>query len=339
MQYLPLKLDKTRRRSHVLLRGIGWLILLLLTAWASAALWFHQAKPLAGLLLVIAYASATLLFPLLLRPRWAGVAVSLFLFSCVFWWYNSLSPSNDRNWQPDQTILPWAEIKDGQITMHNIRNCDYRTETDFTCSYYDRTFDLADLNTLDVFFVYWGSPNIAHTMLSFGFADQGQVCVSIETRKEVGEEYSAVKGFFRQYELTYIVADERDVVRLRTNYRHEDVYLYPLKIKPERVRDVFLNYVDKINKLKNQPEWYNALTANCTTSIRQHTAPYNPDARFDWRMIVNGYLDEMIYERGFFPRDLPFAELKKRCYINPKAQSIDRDPEFSRRIREGVPTR
>ena len=129
-------------------------------------------------------------------------------------WFFSLVPSNNRDWQPDIAILPWAEIAGEKITVHNIRNCDYRTETDFTCHYYDRMFDLARLGTVDLFLVYWGSPYIAHTMLSFGFEDQGNVCFSIETRKEKGKDYSAIKGFFRQYETTYVVADERDVVRL-----------------------------------------------------------------------------------------------------------------------------
>lgn len=221
--------------------------------------------------------------------------------------------------------------------MHNIRNCDYRTETDFTCRYDDRVFDLAGLRTVDLFLVYWGSPNIAHTMLSFGFEGGGNVCFSIETRKEKGEDYSAVKGFFRQYEKIYVVADERDVVRLRTNLRREDVYLYRLRVKPEIVRKVFLDYLREVNRLKERPEWYNALTGNCTTSIRRHTVPYNPDARLDWRLIVNGYIDKMIYERGILSQDLSFAELKKRSYINPKAQTADQDPDFSRRIREGLP--
>ena len=188
-----------------------------------------------------------------------------------------------------------------------------------------------------LFLVYWGSPNIAHTMLSFGFKDGNYVCFSIETRKEKGEEYSPVKGFFRQYEQLYVVADERDVVRLRTNYRKEDVYLYRLQIPPAFSRKVFLDYLGTVNSLYQQAEWYNALTANCTTSIRQHTVPYNPDAKFDWRIIVNGYLDEMIYQRGLVVTNLSFAELKQRSYINPKAQATTPEQDFSLQIRQGIP--
>ena len=265
--------------------------------------------------------------------------LAAFILVLVYW--SLMPPSNNRDWQPDLTLLPWAEISGDTVTIHNIRNNDYRTETDFTVRHYDQTFDLKKLRNVDFFLVYWGSPKIAHTMMSFNFEDQGNVCFSIETRKEKGEDYSTVKGFFRQYEVTYVVADERDLVRLRTNYREqgkgEDVYLYRLIASPEAQRKVFLSYLNEVNRLKDHPEWYNALTGNCTTSIRKHTMVYNPKARLDWRMIVNGYIDEMIYERGAIDRNLSFAELKKRSYINPKAQAADQDPDFSQRIRQGIP--
>ena len=335
------QIDLKREKKGWMRGFLGWVCLwpalLLMTGWAVLAIWFSQLSPVLRLLAVVLCAGAMLLSPLFLRPRWRGVIVSLLFFACVVAWFLSHSPSNTRDWQPDLAVLPWSEISGDTVTLHNIRNCDYRTETDFTCQYYDRTFDLAKLETVDLFLVYWGSPNIAHTMLSFGFAGQGNVCFSIETRKEKGEDYSAVKGFFRQYELIYVVADERDVVRLRTNYRHEDVYLYRLKVKPEVSRKVFLDYLREVNRLKERPEWYNALTGNCTTSIRQHTAPYNPNARLDWRLIVNGYIDTMMYERGVLSQVMPLAELKKQSYINKKAQSAEKDHDFSRRIREGLP--
>lgn len=308
-----------------------------MTGWGIFAIWLSHPTHTFRLLTVILYASCSLLPPLFLRPRWAGFIIAGFSFAVAVSWFLSLAPANNRDWQPDLAVLAWAEITGDKVVLHNIRNCDYRTETDFTCRYDDRVFDLAGLRTVDLFLVYWGSPNIAHTMLSFGFEGGGNVCFSIETRKEKGEDYSAVKGFFRQYEKIYVVADERDVVRLRTNLRREDVYLYRLRVKPEIVRKVFLDYLREVNRLKERPEWYNALTGNCTTSIRRHTVPYNPDARLDWRLIVNGYIDEMIYERGILSQDLSFSELKKRSYINPKAQAADQDPDFSRRIREGLP--
>lgn len=270
------------------------------------------------------------------RKAW-GAFLALFALVLASWWL-LIPPSNDRNWQPDVAVLPWAEVNGNRVTVHNIRNIDYRTETDYTVRHYDRSFDLSGLQNVDLFLVYWGSPSIAHTMLSFGFADAGFLCFSIETRKEVGEQYSAIKGFFKQFELTYVVADERDVVRLRTNYRiGENVYLYRLKVPMAFVRKVLIDYLREVNSLRDRPEWYRAMLTNCTTSILRHTTLFNPGARFDWRLIANGYLDEMLYERGQIDRTLPFAELKQRSLINPRAQAADQASDFSRLIRVGLP--
>ncbi len=328
-----------------LVNGLGKafirICLLAMSGWATLAIFYSN-------------------LPVLIRPWGAGffaigsllVLVGKFstrrtrlgflaAFALVLTWWLLMPPSNNRDWQADLATLAWADFAGDQVTVHNIRNNDYRTETDFTVQHYDKTFDLSKLKGVDFFLVYWGSPNIAHTMMSFDFEGQGNVCFSIETRKEKGEDYSTIKGFFRQYELIYVVADERDPIRLRTNYREqgkgEDVYLYRLNVSPEVARKVFLSYLREVNRLKEQPEWYNALTGNCTTSIRRHTMPYNPDAKLDWRLVVNGYIDEMLYERKTIDTSLPFAELKKRSYINPKAQAADKDPAFSQLIREGLP--
>ncbi|MBK5274933.1 MAG: DUF4105 domain-containing protein [Desulfuromonadales bacterium] len=255
----------------------------------------------------------------------------------VLVWWLFMPPSNSRNWQPDVAVLPWADIQGNSVTIHNIRNCDYRSETDYTVRHYNRTFDLTKIKSIDLSLVYWGSPYIAHTMLSFGFEGGGFVCFSVETRKEIGEAYSSIKGFFRQYELTYVVADERDLIGLRTSYRDEQVYLYRLNESKDLVRRVFLDYLREANSLKERPEWYNALTGNCMTSIRINTAPYNPDARLDWRLIVNGFVDEMLYERKAIDTSLPFPELKKRSLINERAKGLDKSPDFSQLIRVGLP--
>ncbi len=271
------------------------------------------------------------------KPRAWGAFLVLFALVFAAWWL-LIPPSNDRNWQPDVAVLPWAEIQGDLVTVHNIRNVDYHSETDYRVRHYDRRFDLRGLQSVDLFLVYWGSPSIAHTMLSFGFEDGGFLCFSIETRKEVGEEYSAVKGFFKQFELTYVVADERDVVRLRSNYRSgEEVYLYRLKMPTDFARQVLLDYLREVNSLRENPEWYRAMLTNCTTSILRHTTPFNPDARFDWRLIANGYLDEMLYERGRLDRSLPFAQLKRKSLINRRAKAADQADDFSRLIRVGLP--
>lgn len=253
-------------------------------------------------------------------------------------WWVLVEPSNSRDWQADVAILPWAEVNGDSVMVHNIRNVDYRSETDYTVRHYDRSFDLTTLQSVDLFLVYWGSPAIAHTMISFGFADGSFLSFSIETRKEVGESYSAVKGFFKQFELTYVVADERDIVGLRTNYRQgEEVYLYRLLVPVDFARKVLLDYLSEVNHLHKTPEWYRAIVTNCTTSILRHTTPYNPNPRFDWRFIVNGYLDEMLYERGLVDQSAPFAELKKQSHVNRQARLAGTAENFSRLIRAGLP--
>ncbi len=308
-----------------------------MTAWTVLAIYYSNLpvllRPPAAFLFAVASITA---FVLSLRRR----HFKLFLLAAcavVLVWWLLIPPSNARNWQPDVAVVPWAEIRGNLVTLHNIRNCDYRSETSYTVRHYDKTFDINTMRSIDFLQIYWGSPLIAHTMLSFGFADGQYVCFSIETRKEIGEEYSALKGFFKQYELTYVIGDERDLVRLRTNYRNEDVYLYRLNAPMDLARHVFLDYLEEINRLKAQPAWYNALTSNCTTNIRSHTAPYNPNARLDWRIIVNGYIDEMIYEQNFMNRSMPFPELKKLSHINARARIAGADPLFSQLIRQGLP--
>jgi hypothetical protein len=223
------------------------------------------------------------------------------------------------------------------VTIHNIRNCDYHTETNFDVHYYDRSFNLDALRTVDLYLVTWGSPNIAHTMVSFGFTNGDYVCFSIETRKQKGQDYSAVKGMFRQFELACIVADERDLVRLRTNYRQdEEACLYRVRMTPEQGRTLLLDYLHLVNDLRDRAEWYNAITDNCTTAIRTQRAAADR-APWDWRMLINGHLDELLYERGVIATNLPFAELKQVSHINPQAKAADKAVDFSQQIRKGLP--
>jgi hypothetical protein len=321
--------------------AVAFLGLALVACVATLAIYFSNLpaalRPIAAGLFAL-MSAGLILSGLRKRKRWSwGAFLVLFAIVLAAWWL-LIPPSNSRNWQPDVAVLPWAEVRGDLVTVHNIRNCDYRTETDYTVSHYDRSFDLTKLQSVDLFLVYWGSPSIAHTMLSFGFEDGSHLCFSIETRKEVGEEYSAVKGFFKQFELTYVVADERDLVRLRTNYRiGEEVYLYRFKVPMEFARKVLLDYLREVNSLKDRPQWYRAILTNCTTSILRHTTPFNPDARFDWRLIANGYLDALLYERGKLDQSLPFPELKKRSLINQRAKAADKAGDFSRLIRVGLP--
>jgi hypothetical protein len=321
-------------------RLILWMVLLAATAWGSAALWFDgpASRPLAGLL-AGAFPLAALALLILLRPKRRAYAAFLILFAVLLGWWLSLAPSNDRDWQRDVAQLPTAEIQGETLTIRNVRNFDYRSETDYTEHWETRSYDLSKLRGLDLYLIYWGSPSIAHTIMSWDFDDGQHLAVSIETRKEQGENYSAVRGFFRQYELYYVIADERDVVGLRTNHRKEDVYLYPLRTPPVRARALLLDYLRTVNRLAEQPKWYNALLYNCTTTIRMHASDAITGIPHDWRWLANGYLDELLYEKGIVNRDVSFTELKKHSYINPKAQAVAPGGDFSGAIREGLPPR
>jgi hypothetical protein len=306
------------------------------TLWAAAALYFDVRVSWLRLPLAVIYGLGILAVWILVRRPWKMVVTGIGFMVVLSWWL-SLQPSNNRDWLPDVAVLPFADITGNQATIHNIRNCDYRTETNFDVHHYDKTFDLDALRTVDLYLVTWGSPHIAHTMVSFGFTNGDYVCFSIETRKEKGEDYSAVRGLFRQFELTYIIADERDLVRLRTNYRQgEEVCLYRLQMTREQGRQLFLDYLRRVDELHERAEWYNALTGNCTTAIRtqRNVADRAP---WDWRMLLNGHLDELLYERGTIANNLPFAELKKLSNINPRAKAADQAADFSQQIRKGLP--
>ena len=289
------------------------------------------AYGLAGIVAVVA----------LVIRRGLRVAVPAYIIALIaigLWW-NSLKPSNDRDWQPEVAKLAYATINGDLVTVHNIRNFDYRTETDFTPAYYDKTFDLKKLDAVNLVAVYWMGPAIAHLFLSFDFGDD-HLAISIEARKEKGEGYSSAKGFFRQYELYYVVADERDVIRVRTNYRKdppEDVYVYRVVAPIENGRRLFLEYMRRLDDLRKHPEFYNTLTTNCTTAILTNTRVNPESLPFTWKVLLSGYTPQYVYENGRLDRSLPFEELRRRSLVNPAGKAADQAPDFSRRIRAGLP--
>ena len=269
--------------------------------------------------------------------RWRAIGVLAVMWAALIALWTSIEPTNDRDWQPDVAVLPYADISGDLVTVHNIRNFEYRSETDYTVAYYDKTFDLRQLRSVDLVTCYWMGPAIAHVFVSFGFAGGDYLAVSIEVRKSKGKEYSTLKGFFRQYELIYVVADERDVIRLRTNYRHtppEDVYVYRAKGNPEASRRLFLQYMEQLNALRGQPEFYNTLTTNCTTNIWTN-ANVNPGrVPMSWKILASGYVPEYLYEEGRLDdMGLSFPELKHHAHVNERAQAADAAADFSRRIR------
>ena len=323
------------RRSAALGRAFFGAVALAIVAWGALALHFAGPRSVATVL-PVAWAVAGITIVLFVRPFGRRMAVFAVAVALLLGWWSTIRPSNDRPWQPDVARAPHGELDGDRLTLHNVRDFDYRSETDFTERWETRTYDLAKLDRLDFFMSYWAGPSIAHTIMSWAFTDGQHLAVSIETRKEVGESYSAVAGFFRQYELYYVAADERDVIRLRTNYRGENVYLYPLRTPRDRERRSLLQYVDAMNHLAATPEFYNAATGNCTTTIRTNMEHIGATMPFDWRYLVNGYLNELLYEHDIVDTSRPLAEVAKASLIDERAKAADQDPDFSRRIREGI---
>lgn len=246
-----------------------------------------------------------------------------------------LRPSNDRRWTPDFARLASVEWNGDEVTVRNIRNCQYVTEDDYVVEWYDRTFPLDDIRSVDFLVVpFRKTPVIAHTMLSFGLADGTWLCVSAEIRKEIGEIYSTIKGFANQFELVYVVGDERDLIRLRTRHRDAEVYVYPTTATAHQAQGLFRNIAARINRLQNQPEFYNTLTNNCTTQIQRHVNELSPDrVPFGWQVLLPGHSARYAWELGLLDNRVDFDQLTRLALVNDLAEAAYDAPDYSRRIR------
>jgi hypothetical protein len=317
----------------VFVAGFGiWGALFLAIAGPGAPVVRHALAAGFGL------ACASALFALFVRRwRWRALGAYAVLCAALLVGWQTIEPRNDRDWEPEVALLPSATIAGDLVTVRNIRNFDFRTETDFTPAYYDKTFDLRKLQTVDLVTSYWMGPAIAHVFVSFGFAGDDYLAISIEVRKRKGRAYSTLEGFFRQYELIYVAADERDVMRLRTNVRKdppEDVYIWRANGAIEAGRRLFLEYMSKMNGLVTQPEFYNTLTTNCTTNIWMNARVNPTDVPLSWKILASGYVPEYLYEQGRLETmGLSFPELQQRAHVNGRARAADKATDFSRRIR------
>lgn len=245
-------------------------------------------------------------------------------------------PSHDRLWRPDLAVLPYAEIENDRVQLRNIRDCDYRTENDYDVRHFDRQVRLSDLRTIDFIVVpFVNAPLIAHTMLSFGLASGEQIVFSVEARLEQGENYALVAGTNRDYELMWVVGTERDLIRLRTEVRKVDVYLYRTRATPEQVQRVFLAAVARVNQIARQPEFYDLVSNNCTTNIVDLVNELRPGSvPRDIRVLLPGSSDRMAYDLGLLAAQGPFEQIKSASKINLAAQLYANDPNFSQAIRQ-----
>jgi len=249
---------------------------------------------------------------------------------------NIAQPSNARNWLPNLAVLPRAELNRNRLTVYNIRNTKYLADEDYIVRHYDKTFDLDKIRSVDFIVVpFKKTPSLAHTMLSFGFGDEGYLAVSAEVRLEEGETYSPVKGAMRQYEIMYVLADERDVIPLRTKYRKDDVHIYRTKATPVQARALLMDVMARVNKLAVQPEFYDTLANNCTTNIVRHINRIRPGRiPANIAVLLPGYADRMAYDLGLLDTDLSFERTKRRARVNRMANRYADDPDFSNKIRQ-----
>jgi len=317
---------------------VMWFVVSLLNLWAVAALWVDFRVSALRVPVTVIYALAIIAILIKVKARLWAAALCFLGFGIVVAWWLTLKPSNDGDWQADTARLASISIDGDQVTIHNLRNCDYITKIDYTNCWSDRTVYLSQLRYADFFFTTWGPKYIGHPIVSFQFGDHDHIAFSIEARYKVGQSYSAILGFFRQYELIFITADERDVIRLRTNYRtHEQVFLYRTTVSADRAREIFLLYANYLDKLRTHPEWYNALTRNCTTTLdTQIAADVKNPQPWNYQLLLNGTLDELLYDRGrLVTGGLPFPELKEREHINAAGQAADDSPDWSALVRVG----
>lgn len=320
-----------------LLAALWILVRVLIVVWASLAIYFSSVPwPSAR----IGLAAAFLLF-----GAWAlgwsrsGRARLIFsiLFLAVVGWFLSIAPSHDREWRREVAVMPRAVVDGDRVRLFGVRNFEYRSRDDFTERFEEREVSLDHLVALDFYVSFWMPGPVGHTFVSFVFDDAPPVAISIETRPEVGESFDPLASLFKQFELIYVVGDERDIVGSRTNYRDEEVYLYRVQAPPDAVRRLFLIYLERINQLADQAEFYHLLSNSCTINIVRYANAAGRVGRWEIRHLLNGLIDGYLYATGRLDPRYPFEELRRRGHVNDAARAAGDAANFSALIREGVP--
>ena len=308
--------------------------------WGAFALWYqvpggHLLKTL-GVVLWVAFSVATLIAP------WHGRATLGLLgfaaaFALLLLWWHQLQPSNDYIWADDVARMTTGTVEGNLVTLRNVRNFDWRSDSDYTQRWETRHYDLDHLCSVDMIMSYWTGPAIAHMLVSFGFDDSAPVAFSVEIRRQRGQSFSEIGGFFKEFNLSIIAADERDVIRVRTNVRGEDDYLYRIKMPISAMRSLLLAYIEQANGLVLAPRFYNTVTVNCTTLVYHMMKRIVGSLPLDYRLLLSGYLPQYVYGLGALAPGYSFEELRTRGRITDRAKAADRSENFSADIRRGIP--
>jgi len=251
-------------------------------------------------------------------------------------WVDRVRPSNDRHWSPEQAVLPYAEIHDSQYLLRNIRDCEYLSTDDFIVHHNDRVIDVSQIQTVDFIVVPFSSNSpLAHTMVSFGLDDGSYLCISVEVRREVGETYQALAGLTNGYDLIYVMGEERDLIGVRANHYKVDVYLYPSTATPQQAQDFFADIIQRMNKLRDQPEFYHLLVNNCTTNLKDHVNQLSPNRIRNnaWEILLPGFSSRYAHRIGLIENRIPYEDLRQIVYINPLTEATSDRVGFSHQIR------
>ena len=307
--------------------------------WAALALWYQLPGNLASRTIGSAawvIAAVALVTLAITRRSWLPLTAYAVVYAFLLFWWVGIAPSNHRLWADDVSRLLTGTVAGNLVTLGNVRDFAWRADDDYDARWETRRYDLDQLVSADAVLSYWGSAAIAHAMISFGFSDGSHVVFSVEIRKKRGQQYSAIGGFFKQYETILVAADERDIIRVRTNVRGEDDYLYPLRMDKPAMRALFLSYVRAANRLAVTPAFYNTITSNCTTIVYRMARQIDPGLPWDIRLLLTGYLPEYLYQVGALDRNVPIAELRQRGRITGRARSSKAGDDFSRVIRVGI---
>ena len=325
-----------KQTVYAVFMALGAVLLLLMVAWGGFALCYQApggaAARICVIVLWVAFGIATLV--LWWRRRNARVLLPwLTAMALMMAWWSMIAPGSTLIWADDVSREIASRVNGSVVTLDNVRNFDWRSDSDYTQRWETRNYDLDQVRSLDVALSYWMGPAIAHTLVSFGFADGRHLTFSIEVRRQRGESFSAIAGFFKHDTMVLVAADERDILRVRTNARGEDMYLYRVKMPLADIRSLFLSYLKEAEELQRQPRFYNTLTANCTTVVFEMVRRIDPGLPFDWRLLASGYLDRYLYDIGALAGEGDFATRKQAAHITARAIAADRAEDFSARIR------
>ncbi|HLN49286.1 MAG TPA: DUF4105 domain-containing protein [Steroidobacteraceae bacterium] len=328
------------RRLRVAAALLATLVIAGCTCWGALALWYQApggpALKISFLALWAAVGLACAVALWMRRVRLGLLGFALAFGGLIVWWHG-LAPSNDRLWADDVARITSGTVEGNRVTMHNVRNFMWRSDTDYMPRWETRSYDLDRLKSVDMILSYWGSPAIAHLMVSFGFDGGDYLAYSVEIRRERHENFSEIGGFFKEFELSIIAADERDIVQVRTNVRDERDYLYHIRLPALEMRSLFLTYIDVANRLVRHPRFYNTVTANCTTLVYHMLKRIVGHLPVDYRVLFSGYLPEYVYSIGGLDNRYPLEELRSLGYISERAKRANGSADFSAAIRQGVP--